>query len=153
MNIGPGLSPAGKTGATGPAVVQRATGGDVALGADGATTVLAQVLTGIGASKKVIATFGVRVTVWPTATQAKASHFDCKVEAYVATDAAGVATVAFHTTPLFSTALAHTDLRATVCALAASTGGFTVTVARPTGVACTARARWVVDGTTWEEIP
>lgn len=138
-------------GPAGPAVAISGSSANVALSSDGAKVVLAQTVTGLGASKSYVATLGIRVSVWPTAALAKASEYDCVVTAVATTNGSSVATVAFLTTPAFDISLAHADMRTVACTVAASAGGFTISAARPTGVACKAAARWWI-AETWREV-
>lgn len=114
----------------------------VALNADASTAILAQTLTGWGASKAYTCRFGMRVTMWKDATKAHSGSLDCTIDAYVTTDGAGVATVAFGTTPYFDPSLLVAGLSGAAATVAASAGGFTVSATRVAGIASTAIAHW-----------
>lgn len=128
----------------------KGSGTSVALGSDGTTAVLAQTLTGLGASKKYQATLGVRVGIYTNADHAVGGDFDCKVGVYVVTDGSGVATVTLRTTAVFDSSLVSSGVSTAVALLAATAGGFTISVARPAGVACTAWATWWV--AEWKDV-
>lgn len=114
----------------------------VALGLDASSPVLAQTLSGLGNSKVYVARFGIRVTIWKDATKAHCGNMDCTIDAHIATNGAGVATVTFATTPYFDASLLIAGLAGAAATVAASAGGFTVSATRVAGVACSAVAAW-----------
>lgn len=117
-------------------------GPDVALTTDSVTALLTMTLTGLTASRKYLATFGVRVSIWQEGTESNCGDLDCKFGAYITTDASAVATVTLLTTPNFDGSLVATALSTTVASVIASTGGFTVRATRPSAVSCSAAAEW-----------
>ena len=126
--------PTGAQGDTGPAVATRyASAVDVDLNDANPHAVLAQAVTGLTASHRYQVTLGGRVEVRAYADHAVVGSVDFSVDAAVSVDGSGVATFVFGTVGKDPSRL-PAGLAGATCAVAASTGGFTVTATQATSV-------------------
>jgi len=129
---------------------------DLALNSNGLKSALPVVLgtmkgTPLAPSSRYTVTIGARVTIWETATPANVGSIDIVVDAYITTNGANVATVALQTTPNPDLSRLPVALLGATASIAPSAGGFTLQAARPTGLACTCRAKWWSE--TFEVLP
>jgi hypothetical protein len=123
------------------ALIDGATSADVTLSTDAATTVASQLFSGWGSSKHFNVTLGFRATVWQSGDVTVSGSIDETVDCHVATDGSGVATVTIQGTQYPDATRLPGGLSGATAALATTTGGVTVQVTRPAGVACKSRAR------------
>lgn len=136
----------GPTGPTGPSPVTGSIGEWVQLTSADPTEILAQQIGPFGANKSLITTLGVRVDIKPNLTASATSEFDCRVGTYIKTGPNSAVTASFQTSPFFDYSLIHPSLSTMSASLTPMTGGFVVSVTRPTDILCSASARWwVVD--------
>jgi hypothetical protein len=123
---------------------------NVALSTNASTAALVTKVTGLTASSSYVCTLGARGTIWSAADATICGTIDETVDLAVATDADSVATVTVLGTQSPDTTRLPTGLNGATMSVAASTGGFTVSLTRPTDVACVCKARVWID--TFERI-
>ena len=121
--------------------VEAQSGSDTTLSSDSATTVLTKSLGTLATSAHYVATIGFRATLWQTSDVTVCGTINETVDVSIATDGSGAASVTVLGTQDPDTTRLPTGLSGATAGLIAATGGFSVQVTRPAGLACTARAR------------
>ncbi len=120
-----------------------------ALSSDPSAAVLAVNILSSGytltASHKFCVSLGCRVTIYKDSDHTVAGYMDITVMVNMVTDGSSAVTSTFTITPVPDLSQLPSGLAGATCTVAASTGGFTISATRPTGVACHAFARWWVN--------
>lgn len=109
---------------------------NLALTANTSTPFPAYTLSGLAASSIYQVEFQFEVGLSVDSDHTINGAITWTVQATISTNGSGVATVTFNTTPVPNISYLPTGLAGATATVAASTGGFTISVTRPTGVAC-----------------
>jgi hypothetical protein len=127
----------------------RGNGGEpVTVDTSGAVTIFTQAFAGLTASRRLYVVLGCRVILDKTSSPESQGHIEIVVGATITTNAGGTSTsVVLASVPNPDLTKLPTGLAGTTANLVAATGGFTLTVTKPTGVASlSARGEWTSQG-------